>query len=64
MFNTNSVPVSPFTEKRREKESPKTALYVNYKDYRTWSSLNNCVIEGTRGTGKTTILTILNFVLE
>ena len=61
MFNTNSVPVSPFTEKRREKESPKTALYVNYKDYRTWSSLNNCVIEGTRGTGKTTILTILNY---
>lgn len=61
MIETNTIPLSPFIERRRENESPRTALYVNYNEYKNWASLSNYVIEGTRGTGKTSILTILNY---
>lgn len=58
---SNSIPLSPFSERRREKEIPPTPLYINYSDYKSWITINNFVIEGTRGTGKTSILKSLNY---
>ncbi|MCL3782696.1 hypothetical protein EMN47_20105 [Prolixibacteraceae bacterium JC049] len=57
----NITPLSPFSERRREKETPPTPLYLNYSEYTSWITTNNFVIEGTRGTGKTSILKTLNY---
>lgn len=53
--------LSPFSERRREKETPPTPLYLNYSEYKDWITTNNYVIEGTRGTGKTSILKTLSY---
>ncbi len=53
--------LSPFSERRREKETPPSPLYLNYCEYKDWITTNNYVIEGTRGTGKTSILKTLSY---
>ncbi len=57
----NMIPLSPFSERRREKETPPTSLYLNYSEYQDWITTNNFVIEGTRGTGKTSVLKTLSY---
>lgn len=55
------IPQSPFVDQRKERESPSTKIYVNYKDYSHWMSYKNCLIKGSRGAGKSSILDVFNF---
>lgn len=53
--------ISPFIEQRKEKDRVNTTVYINYEDYPQWASINNYLITGSRGTGKSSILTSFDY---
>ena len=53
--------ISPFIEQRKEKDRANTTVYINYEDYPQWASINNYLITGSRGTGKSSILTSFDY---
>ena len=53
--------ISPFYENRREYEKETTAIFVNYEDYPEWASVKNCLITGSRGTGKSSVLASFDY---
>lgn len=55
------IPVSPFLHQRREKEKNSTKIYINYSDFPEWASEKNCLISGSRGTGKSSVLTSFEY---
>jgi len=56
-----SIPPSPFVDNRKEREPSATKIFVNYLDYIHWTSYKNCLIQGSRGTGKSSILSIFYY---
>lgn len=60
-MNSQTIPASPFRDIRRELEDPQTDIFVNYKDYADWTANKNCLIKGSRGTGKSSVLTIFDY---
>lgn len=60
MKNKNQIPPSPFVENRRDNEID-TQIYVNYEDYSEWNTMNNVIIIGGRGSGKSTILNLFDY---
>lgn len=57
----NRISVSPFIEQRKEKDRISTTVYINYEDYPQWASINNYLITGSRGTGKSSILASFDY---
>lgn len=53
--------ISPFIEQRREKDRVNSIVYINYEDYPRWASINNYLITGSRGTGKSSVLTSFDY---
>lgn len=53
--------ISPFIEQRREKDRTNSIVYINYEDYPRWASINNYLITGSRGTGKSSVLTSFDY---
>lgn len=52
---------SPFEFQRKEREGDKLPIFVNYTSYDNWISANNCLIKGSRGTGKSSVLSTLAY---
>lgn len=55
------VPPSPFIDNRKEMEDSQNEIFVNYSNFRFWTSQKNCLIQGSRGSGKTSILTVFHY---
>ena len=53
--------ISPFVEQRRERSHFNSSIYINYEDYPKWSSVNNYLITGSRGTGKSSVLASFDY---
>lgn len=58
---SRNIIISPFIEQRKEKDRANAKVYINYEDYPQWASVNNYLITGSRGTGKSSILTSFDF---
>ncbi|MCQ2272961.1 MAG: hypothetical protein MJZ72_09310 [Bacteroidales bacterium] len=58
---SRNIRISPFVEQRKEKDLANTTIYINYEDYPKWASINNCLITGSRGTGKSSVLTSFDY---
>lgn len=56
-----NIPISPFLEQRKEKDYGNCKVYINYKEYPNWASINNYLITGSRGTGKSSVLTSFDY---
>lgn len=56
--------ISPFIEQRRERAHLNSSVYINYEDYPRWASINNYLITGSRGTGKSSVLASFDYRLR
>lgn len=56
--------ISPFVEQRRERGRFNASVFINYEDYPKWASVNNYLITGSRGTGKSSILASFDYRLR
>ena len=56
--------ISPFVEQRRERGHLNASVYINYEDYPKWASVNNYLITGSRGTGKSSVLASFDYRLR
>ena len=63
-MNKRISSISPFVEQRRERGRPNAYVYVNYEDYPKWASINNYLITGSRGTGKSSVLASFDYRLR
>jgi len=55
------IPPSPFIDNRKEREPSSSKIYINYEDYSHWANDKNCLIKGSRGTGKSSVLTVFDY---
>lgn len=58
---SRNIRISPFIEQRKEKDRVNAKVYINYEDYPQWASINNYLITGSRGTGKSSVLTSFDY---
>ena len=55
------IPPSPFINQRKEREPSSMKIFINYEDYSYWASDKNCLIKGSRGTGKSSVLRVFGY---
>lgn len=61
-METNTIlPPSPFMYQRKERQPVNTKIYIDYKDFPDWNGTKNCLIIGTRGAGKSSVLTAFDY---
>lgn len=60
-MGTSKVPNSPFSYNRKEMEAANTKIFINQSDYETWDDTKNCLIMGSRGAGKSSVLKAFDY---